>query len=168
MYVKWFIGMVLLWVSLSSFAHQDARLNVGEHGIVSRIPAEFGAVKLNMQGLGTKKKALTFSVNEQHTQVPECVANLIRTDSVEGMRLRGSWYHETSILPYYVSVQFYTPAQVQAQNYNNPDLSLLFDLQNSQLLMVDSLKLAETSVESICKKIQINRERQAHKQTILP
>ena len=168
MFAKWFIGMVLLWVSFSSFAHKDVRLKVDEHGIVSRIPAEFGEVKLNIQGLGTKKKALTFSVNEQHTQVPECVANLIRTDSPQGMQLSGSWYHETSILPYYVSVQFYTPAQVQAQNYNNPDLSLLFNLQNSQLLSVNGIELAETSVESICKQIQTNRERQAHKQTILP
>ena len=62
MYIKWFIGMVLLWVSFSSFAHKDARLKVDEHGIVSRIPAEFGEVKLNIQGLGTKKKALTFIV----------------------------------------------------------------------------------------------------------
>ena len=168
MYIKWFIGMVLLWVSLSSFAHQDARLDVGEHGIVSRIPAEFGAVKLNIQGLETTKKVLTFSVNEQHTQVPECVANLIRTNRVKGMRLSGSWYHDTRILPYYVSVQFYTPAQVQAQNYNNPDLSLLFDLQSSQLLSVNHISLAETSVESICKQIQTNRKQQALKQAIQP
>ena len=168
MYIKWFIGMVLLWVSFSSFAHADARLKVDEHGIVSRIPAEFGEVKLNIQGLGTKKKALTFSVNEQHTQVPECVTNLIRTNSMQGVELGGSWYHDTRILPYYVFVRFYAPAQVQAQNVQNPDLSLMFDLRSSQLLSVNYISLAETSVESICKQIQTNRERQAHKQTILP
>ena len=168
MYIKWFIGMVLLWVSFSSFAHKDARLKVDEHGIVSRIPAEFGEVKLNIEGLGSKKKVLTFSVNEQHTQVPECVANLIRTNSMQGVELGGSWYHETSILPYYVFVRFYIPAQVQAQNVQNPDLSLLFDLQSSQLLSVNYISLAETSVESICKQIQTDREQQAHKQTMLP
>ena len=168
MYIKWFIGMVLLWVSFSSFAHADARLKVDEHGIVSRIPAEFGEVKLNIQGLGTKKKALTFSVNEQHTQVPECVTNLIRTNSMQGVELGGSWYHDTRILPYYVFVRFYAPAQVQAQNVQNPDLSLMFDLRSSQLLSVNYISLAETSVESICKQIQTDREQQAHKQTMLP
>ena len=160
--------MVLLWVSFSSFAHADARLKVDEHGIVSRIPAEFGEVKLNIQGLGTKKKALTFSVNEQHTQVPECVTNLIRTNSMQGVELGGSWYHDTRILPYYVFVRFYAPAQVQAQNVQNPDLSLMFDLRSSQLLSVNYISLAETSVESICKQIQTDREQQAHKQTMLP
>lgn len=47
--------------------------------------------------LGNYKKALTFSGNEQHTQVPECVTNLIRTKCMQGVELGGSWYHDTLV-----------------------------------------------------------------------
>ena len=159
MYFKWMMGMVLVLVMQSSWAHRDTKIDMDKKGILT-VPAEFGTVKLQVKGLGKSKKSVVFSVNEQHTQVPACVVNLIRSEKAEDVRIRCSWYHEASSVPYYVSVEFYTPAQTQAQQLADADVSLMFNLNNAELMFVNRVKVSNTPIDVICQRIQEQHQKQ--------
>ncbi|UOO88037.1 hypothetical protein LVJ82_11105 [Vitreoscilla massiliensis] len=161
MYPKWMIGIVLLLLMHSSWAHRDTKIDMDKQGILS-VPAEFGTVKLKLKGLGKSKKSVVFSVNEQQTQVPACLVNLIRSEKAQDVRIRGSWYHETGSLPYYVTVEFYTPAQIQAQQSMSADMSLMFNLNNAELMFVNQVKLSKTPIDAICQQIQDQRQKQKY------
>ena len=161
MYPKWMMGIVLLLVMQSSWAHRDTKIDMDKQGMLS-VPAEFGAVQLKIKGLGKSKKSVVFSVNEQQTQVPACVVNLIRSEKAQDVSIRGSWYHETGSLPYYVAVEFYTPAQTLAQQSMSADMSLMFNLNNAELMSVNQVKLSKTPIDAICQRIQDQRQQQKY------
>lgn len=91
-------------------AHRDSMLTVSPDGSIGEIPKVLGPVSLVVTGLGTSTLAVRFSVKGQSTSLPSCVTQLIKTKLPTNMQITGSWYHDESTLPYYVSVKFLIPA----------------------------------------------------------
>lgn len=48
----------------------------------------------------------------------------------------GSWYHEETVLPYYVNVQFRDPGYSRARSFNS-NLSILFDLRTAEIIDIN-------------------------------
>ena len=124
---------VLLLASAAS-AHQDRLLTVLADGAIPEIPASLGPVFLKMSGLGGPTPAVTFRAGNKATTLPPCFTRLISA-TMRDVQVSGSWYHEESVLPYYVNVTFSEPDRLEGRPYN-ASLSVLFNLRTTQVIKV--------------------------------
>lgn len=58
------------------------------------------------------------------------------------MLATGSWHHDESILPYYLSLEFFDPGY-SARRWTNPGVQLLFNLRTGKLIHVKSLVVGD-------------------------
>ena len=130
-------SLLLALVLLSGIAgaHQDRILTVREDGSIPEIPASFGPVFLSTSQLGSAAPKVSFRVGVHVTTLPACLTRHIRSSNRNDLFVVGSWYHEESILPYYVSVQFLDPGHDKSRSYNS-STNILFNLHNGAVIHV--------------------------------
>jgi hypothetical protein len=128
-----FLAIALLPAVAS--AHQDRILTIRKDGSIPEIPASFGPVFLNISGLGGTKPSISFKTGTHITELPACVTRYVRSKSHSDLFVVGSWYHQESVLPYYVSVQFLDPGHDKNRSYNS-STNILFNLHNGTIIHV--------------------------------
>jgi len=131
------VGATLLFFALvagPAEAHRDRILPVKADGSIPDIPAEFGQVRLTLEGLGSTNPLIQLRIGTHQTTLPLCVARMIRTRSAAEIQVTGSWYHdEKTSLPYYLDVQFFDPGYDPKRRYNSGH-GFLFNLHNAKLI----------------------------------
>jgi hypothetical protein len=99
------VEAILLYFALvagPAEAHRDRILPVKADGSIPDIPAEFGQVRLTLEGLGSNNPLIQLRIGTHQTTLPFCVAQMIHTTSLAEIKVTGSWYHdEKDSLPYY-------------------------------------------------------------------
>jgi hypothetical protein len=137
------VGATLLSFALCAGpaeAHRDRILHVKADGSIPDIPAEFGKVRLTLEGLGSNHPLIQLRIGTHQTTLPLCVANMIRTTSAAEIRVTGSWYHdEKNSLPYYLDIQFFEPGYDPKRSYNSSH-TFLFNLHNAKLIDAGAFK----------------------------
>ena len=102
-------GLVLLFVSVTTFAHRDRIITMESDGSLPDIPAEYQPAVLKLQTDEVGEFALTQSVSIQFgvfvTHLPQCIVRLFVLPTSEEVRLAASWYHDLSQLPPYLSIK---------------------------------------------------------------
>ena len=130
-----YVLLILLLNNASVYAHQDQILSVRPDGSIPGIPASFGHVNFNVKDLGTAHPQIKFQVANHRTVIPSCLTRLIRSKNLSDIELRGSWYHDETSLPYYVSVQFFDHNN-NHQHFDNSSYEFLFNLHDAKLIEV--------------------------------
>jgi hypothetical protein len=119
--------LVVLLATSAAYAHRDRILRLTPNGSIPEIPAIFGRAYLTVSGLGTDNPLIQLKIGTHQTTLPACVARLIRTTSQKDIRLTGSWYHDESVLPYYININFYDPDR---SSY----YKILYNLHNARII----------------------------------
>lgn len=123
-----------LFTSTAS-AHQDRILTVQPDGSIPEIPAPLGPVSLKISGLGSTALNVQFRSGAHVNVLPDCATRLIRSKRPSDVFVTGSWYHNESVLPYYVSVQFRDSRHAENQPYN-ASLTILFNLRTAEIIEI--------------------------------
>ena len=127
------LPLILILFISSAYAHEDRILSIQPDGSIPEIPAAFGPVALKISGLGNPAPTVQFSSGTHRNNLPICVTRYIHTQQMKDVFVSGSWYHNESVLPYYVDVEFYEPGYVQGHPYNS-SFKILFNLRTAQVI----------------------------------
>ncbi|WP_457418415.1 hypothetical protein [Roseateles sp. P5_E7] len=132
--------LVFCMLSSQTNAHQDRILSLASDGSIPELPSQYTLTRLKMEfadkesGRPTK---VTFISGGKQTVIERCVLQTLPADSWKTVSLSGSWYHERSTLPHYVSIRFKTPAQ--SPRLPAPvGISFLFSLEDARLLQIEA------------------------------
>ncbi len=162
---KLFLSIITLLVfSGPALSHRDMTLTLNKDGSISNIPVKFGAARLEVIFNGSEKtnsvSSVLLTLGKKKVSIPKCVTQLLRSRSEkDDITIHGSWYHNESILPYYLGIVFSDRVNISANNNRN-NYSLLFNLHNAKLIKLEhnvysqngkSLEIKAVNLSSICK-----------------
>jgi hypothetical protein len=125
----------------SAEAHMDRILSVLPDGIIPEMPAAYSATRLHIGFSITESGSLSslrFISSGRETDIQPCLLALVSNASAPRLFLRGSWYHDESSLPHYVSVEF-RDATTAVSLPEHPGLRFLFSLRDARLLSVSKV-----------------------------
>ena len=130
--------VAVFWLADAALAHQDLILSVGPDGAIPQLPPEYHSTRLHISfsdgDQGTLQR-LDFLSSGRETRVPNCLLKLISQDSSRRLFLTGSWYHDESIVPHYIQIQFLDPPPA-TELPGRPGIRFLFSLRDAALLQV--------------------------------
>jgi hypothetical protein len=153
----------------ASHAHSDRVLAMHGSGQLSGLPEEFGPAELRVafasDGGGPKITSMQLRLGKARTLIPPCVCGILQSSSYADIRVKGSWYHEESGLPYYLHVDFADP-DARAEARWKPGFSMLFNLRTAKLIRMDIQVLRENGnavqfvpvdVRGLCPEEEVRR-----------
>lgn len=125
-------------LTTAAFAHQDRILSVRADGAIPALPSAYRTTRLHVafsEGEAGALQQLNFLSSGRETSVQSCLLRLVPKGSFRQLFLTGSWYHDESILPHYLQVQFLdSPSRQGLPDY--PGVRFLFSLRDARLLEV--------------------------------
>ncbi len=133
------IGCLLL--AETCFAHKDYIIAVNEDGTLEGIPSEYGPAAMHVefapQNSGSAPiTSITLDLGKNRVRIPICVTGLLRTQRMGEIKATASWYHDETLIPYYLNIDFFDPGYNKLR-WPNPGYSLLFDLHTGKLMEMD-------------------------------
>jgi hypothetical protein len=125
-------------LATAAFAHQDRILSVRADGAIPELPSAYQTTRLHVafsEGDAGALQQLNFLSSGRETSVQPCLLRLVPKGSFRQLFLTGSWYHEESILPHYLQVEFRDSPSLQGLP-DYPGVRVLFSLRDARLLEV--------------------------------
>jgi hypothetical protein len=130
--------LVFALLSGAAGAHQDRILSVRPDGVIPELPAAYGATRLHVafsQGDHGGLHSLRFVSSGHETNLPPCLLRLVSDSSAHRLFVVGSWYHDESLLPHYISVKFHDAAAAP-EVPERPRVEFLLSLRDARVLGV--------------------------------
>src|SRR5215475_9699893 len=123
-------------LATAALAHQDRILSVRLDGAIPELPSAYQTTRLHVafsEGDTGALQQLTFLSSGREISLQLCVLRLVPKSSFRQLLLTGSWYHDESILPHYLQVQFRDSPSLQDLP-DFPGIRFLFSLRDASLL----------------------------------
>ncbi|MDF3195367.1 hypothetical protein [Pseudomonas sp. 1928-m] len=127
-------------------AHEDTSLPISADGSISGIPPEFGAAKLDIE---FSKESTSASVSKLELRIggksllfPTCLSSLLETKKINTVIASGSWYHDESNLPYYLSIKFHD-STYNPKTWVNTGYSILVNLRENTLISMNKYEILD-------------------------
>jgi hypothetical protein len=146
--ISQFVALAALAFAPNVNAHEDAVLAVMPNGTISGVPSQFGTLRLNIDGFGTRDLRIAFAVGDRVTTIPPCATALIKSRSMGDVQVSGSWYHDESMLPYYLNVRFLDPWQ-SPDPAERSSYAFIFNLRTTELVGADRWIWKGNSVSTV-------------------
>jgi hypothetical protein len=125
-------------LATAALAHKDRILSVRVDGAIPELPSAYQTTRLHIafsEGDAGALQQLNVLSSGRETSVQPCLLRLVPKGSFRQLFLAGSWYHDESILPHYLQVQFRdSPSLQELPDY--PGVRFLFSLRDAGLLEV--------------------------------
>jgi hypothetical protein len=125
-------------LATAAFAHRDRILSVRADGVIPELPSAYQTTRLHVafsEGDAGTLQQLNFLSSGRETSVQPCLLRLVSKGSFRHLLITGSWYHDDSILPHYLHVQFRdSPSLERLPAYAG--VRFLFSLRDAKLLEV--------------------------------
>lgn len=143
------VGGLLL--SVVAHAHQDRFLFVTPSGNIRGLPPEYMPAKLLVEFSRQSEDPAPVSsvvvvLAGAKTVLPECFTTQLPSRRRSDVVLGGSWYHDESIVPYYLWVDFFEPSDNERWAHPAP-FRVLFNLRTGDVLEVSPRRLASCVTE---------------------
>lgn len=125
-------------LATAALAHQDRILSVRLDGAIPELPSAYQTTRLHVafsEGDEGALQQLNFLSSGRETSVQPCLLRLVPKGSFRQLFLTGSWYHDESILPHYLQVQFRDSPPLQ-ELPDDPGVRFLFSLRDARLIEV--------------------------------
>jgi hypothetical protein len=137
----------------AALASQDRILSVHADGAIPELPPVYQTTRLHIafsEGDAGALQQLDFLSSGRESNVQPCLLRLVPKGSFRQLFLSGSWYHDESILPHYLDVQFRDATSLQGRP-PYPGVHFLFSLRDARLLKVTQVVLlpAQNGVRDI-------------------
>lgn len=96
--------LIILFCAFSRavFAHQDAIFDITSTGKITGVPKKYGPVSIKITN-GIKPPLVTVRIGSRKFKLPGCLSRFFEGEEVEELQTTGSWYHNTSDFPPYLS-----------------------------------------------------------------
>jgi hypothetical protein len=122
-------------------AHQDSIIAWKPDGTLQSLPAEFQPAKLLVSFSTTTGQrqgvdAVRLEIAGHKITLPRCVTEAIRVPGRNAIRVVASWYHDMSLLPPYIIVEFFDSDPQSTSPKNSR--SLQFNLKTARLEAVST------------------------------
>lgn len=127
--------LLLVLMPSAASAHQDRILSLRADGVIPELPTLYGATRLHVAHSHSDLSGLRFVSSGHETNLPSCLLRLVSGSTATNLFLVGSWYHDESLLPHYISVEFLETDSVP-QLSEKPGVKFLFSLRDAKLLEV--------------------------------
>jgi hypothetical protein len=135
--------VAFMMLATAALAHQDRILSVRADGVIPELPSDYQTTRLHIafsEGDAGTLQQLNFLSSGRETSVQPCLLRLVSKGSFRHLFIIGPWYHDESIVPHYLQVQFRnSPSQEGLPEY--PGVSFLFSLRDAKLLEVSRVVL---------------------------
>ena len=129
------IAIATLLACCPASAHEDRFLGVSPSGLITGLPAQYGPLRLDVRYSSNRNvKSVRFTSHKFSIALNRCV--LEHLTHVKEIRASGSWYHDLSHMPPYISLQFLQKAPTQ-EDPNGLGISITFSLADGKILMAD-------------------------------
>lgn len=147
--------------ALSAYGHQDTIFQVSEHGELIGVPKKFTPATLSIDIEDGVVTSVTLHLSGNVVELPDCIAGFFNLPDGEEISASGSWYHERSLLPPYLSISL---PQESALYGMFSGYSLLFNLENAQLIKItrhevilsgDGMRTKSIVPDSICSDLEL-------------
>lgn len=130
-------------VSSTCFAHIDRVITRRADGTLDGLPSEFQPARLHVAfstptARGAPIEAIELDLGENRIRLPPCVTGMLLTERVDEIGVSASWYHDDSIMPYYLVVTLRDPGYDPGTPFN-AGYSLMFNLLTGKLMSMDVL-----------------------------
>jgi hypothetical protein len=122
--------------ALVAHGHQDRLLTLADDGAVPGLPAEYAATRLKIEFDRMRPDrvvGIVLTVPGHETRVPPCLLQKILPSSKDRVVLKGSWYHDLSLMPPYVDVSIKADPPASKQS-TEEGVELLFSLRDAKLI----------------------------------
>jgi hypothetical protein len=112
-------------------------------GVIPELPSAYQTTRLHVafsEGDTGTLQQLNFLSSRGETRVQPCLLRLVSSGSFRSLFITGSWYHDESIVPHYIGVQFrdsLSPEGLPA----HLGVRFLFSLRDAKLLEVERVVL---------------------------
>ena len=130
--------VAFMLLATAAFAHQDRILSVRVDGAIPELPPAYQTTRLHVafsEGDAGALQQLNFLSSGRETSVKPCLLRLVPKGSFHQLFLTGSWYHDESLLPHYLQVQFRDSPSLEGLP-DSPGVRFLFSLRDARLLEV--------------------------------
>ena len=132
---KFIAALVFCSLSISAAAHEDRILSIKADGTIDSLPAVYGVVKVRIDRSPINPSVITgvgISSPSFNVRLSSCVTNKLK--SITRVEASGSWYHDLSRMPPYVSLNFYTD-DFDSKSPTSDYYSVTFSLTDGKILM---------------------------------
>ena len=95
-------------------AHQDSIIEITKDGTLVGLPAQFqpSVLKVLFSSNEHSKhpiKSVSITIGKSTIHLPRAVVELLRSEGPGSIAVSASWYHEASLLPPYMNIEFTDP-----------------------------------------------------------
>ena len=137
-----YLSFGLLLVCSTCFAHRDAKLQITSSGQLLGLPHKYEPATLHVafsSGIDGKSiSSAKLQIGEHHLRIPECLNSVFPTQNMSEIQVSGSWHHSETVVPYYISFNFYGP-DYNKEKTANSKISLLINLQTAKIIRVTAV-----------------------------
>lgn len=112
------LAMLLMLVSAggSASGHQDFVIDLQRDGTLRGLPPRYEPARLSIpNGEYHAGHNVILQLGGNRVEFPECLSILFTKASRKHIQLSPSWYHDPSIVPYYLSIELPTRARTGAR-----------------------------------------------------
>lgn len=169
--MKALVLSTLIWLAGGvCFAHEDRTLSIGDDGSINGLPDEYAPAALHVQfssemhrAGATRVDSVVLELDADRTVIPICVTGLLETTRLDQIQATASWYHDETVLPYYMNIQFFDPGYDE-QRWANAGFSMLFNLRTAKLIKLEvnivrnegrAMQSIAVDVSALCPQEQI-------------
>jgi hypothetical protein len=97
------------------------------------VPPKFGVPAIS---------SVILTLGQNETRLPSCVTNFLHTVRLQDIQVLASWYHDQTILPYYVNVKFFDEGYDTKKPFNS-GFSIVFNLRTARLIQMQALMVRD-------------------------
>lgn len=129
------IAALLLMSPGLVLAHEDRILRIGADGSLMDIPERYGPVKVLVQrSSNDPRKTQKVVLSSPHFRVALNPCLIDKLQDITRIEAQGSWHHEETVMPPYVSITFYV-GRYEARGTNNQSYTIVHSLLDGRILM---------------------------------
>lgn len=143
------------------YAHRDTIFHITESGELVGVPEEFSPAYLVIDRESDIVNSVTLQVSDHAAELPACISRFFDLPIGEEILVSGSWYHETSLLPPYISIRL--PSITDSRGMFEGH-SLLFGLETADLIEISrhellpgdgGMRMEIVAPEIICSELEL-------------
>jgi hypothetical protein len=136
MRIVYAISLILILVPAHSTAHEDTPLSVSEDGTIVGVPDEFGKIRINTRFSKNRLTSLQLQIGMHVAALPDCLLRRVRSARADDLYISGSWHNDVDRLqvPPYLNILMFDSPHSRAPGEITPYYSVIFNLNNAQLL----------------------------------
>ncbi len=132
------------------FAHQDRIFAIeSSSGRVQGIPSRYGEILVSVDWNKKPGAAVKIKFGSRVLNLPACVSKYFMKSTQEKMRITGSWYHDRSTLPPYLSIELPDKSSTTTSSGFVNGRNILMNLETAEIIEIE-----ETIVEANGKSMQ--------------